>query len=114
MARFGRNTKSVAKSKNRFFLAFRVAVIIALAGCSLYWLGSKVARPFTLLSSTNREVHELDAKLQAMRAENEGLRRGIIFMNTPEGKAQAGRWSGLVMKGERRLLIPEDSAPTEQ
>ena len=87
----------------------RCMVALALVGCSLYWLGSKVSRPFTLLSSTSKEVRETTVKLQAIRSENEGLRRGIAYMNTEEGKAQAGRWSGLVRKGERRLLIPEDS-----
>ncbi len=88
--------------------AFKIVVALALAGCALYWMGSKVSRPFTLLSRESKDVREISGKLQSVRGENEGLRRGIAYMNTPEGKAQAGRWSGLVKKGERRLLIPDD------
>ncbi len=89
--------------------AFKLVVALALAGCALYWVGSKVSRPFTLLSRETKDIREISGKLRDIRSENEGLRRGIVFMDTPEGKAQAGRWSGLVKKGERRLLIPEDS-----
>jgi hypothetical protein len=102
-----RKTKRRASRGGVWFI-FRVVVALALCGCSLYWLGAKVSRPFSLLRSTGREVREINAKLQEVRTENEGLRRGILYMQTAEGKAQAGRWSGLVKPGERRLLVPED------
>jgi hypothetical protein len=88
--------------------AFKVVVTLALAGCALFWLGSRVSRPFTLYARERADVSELSSKLQGIHSENDGLRRAIGYMDTAEGKAQAGRWSGLVKKGERRLLIPEE------
>jgi len=101
-----RRSKSAGDGK--VWLAFKWIVAVALAGCVLYGLGSRLARPITLYSRETGEVRKISRDLQAIRIENEGLRRTISYMNTPEGKAQAARWAGMVKKGERRLIIPED------
>jgi hypothetical protein len=90
-------------------VAWRKAVMdYALAICLLYAVGSGLVRIGTIYIREIGEVRQISSGLQAVRRENGDLRLGIKHMYTAEGKERAARWSGLVRRGERRLIVPED------
>jgi cell division protein FtsB len=96
--------RSIVPFLAKTFLFFAVV----LAG---FWLLNKGMRPIRLISHEKRERDKVVAEYNALRQENEQLRRQLAHIKTQRGISQAARKQGFVKPGEISLVIPESTTP---
>ena len=98
-----RRKRSYARRVLLPLLAKLTVVAVALVlGTALV---GKVLRPIRLVNNEQRQKDRIVAEYKALRAQNEGLRRQLRFLQTPDGVAREARKHGFVKPGEISLVI---------
>lgn len=103
---------SVGRSKRRskfgrYLRMFLMLACLALAFLIVRAMVMKAARPYLISYNESKERSEIQKQIAQAEAENRGLKRDIIYLDTAEGKEAEARKLGWVKTGEVAVVVPQ-------